>query len=105
MRLPRQAAMRRQFVTPAVSLTAQKGQRMARSYAAILGPLALVIVILRGVRDGSGTEAILLAATLALLMFSAAGFALGAVAKRLIEDAVRSQLAAEFAARHASDAK
>ncbi len=71
---------------------------MGRDYAGVLGPLAMFVVLVRGLTAGSGVEATLLAATVALVGFAVLGFVLGTVANQIIDDSVRAQLTAQLEA-------
>jgi hypothetical protein len=71
---------------------------MGRSYAGILGPLAFVTEIARGVSRAAGNESTVMSAVVALFVFAAIGFVLGELAGWIVNDSVRSRLAAEIAA-------
>lgn len=70
---------------------------MGRAYAGILGPLAVGVVILRGLKDQAGVEPTLLAALSGLLVFAGLGYLAGRLAERLVAEAVRTQFAAALA--------
>lgn len=72
---------------------------MGRKYAGILGYLSTLVVFADGLRHGSGAEAILLTATLSLIGYAALGYVLGALAQWIVEDSVKSKVAAEVAAQ------
>jgi len=72
---------------------------VARTYAGILGPLAFLTVLARGIIGGGGTEAVLYSAWCSLLAFAAIGCAIGWCAERIVEDAVNGRIAAELAAQ------
>jgi hypothetical protein len=65
---------------------------MGRLYAGILGPLAMAVVIGRGVLGSSGVEGTLFTATVYLLLFAAVGAILGHIAEATIDESVRSRL-------------
>jgi hypothetical protein len=71
---------------------------MGRSYAGILGPLAFMTEIARGVLRSAGTESTVMTAIGALFAFALIGFVLGELAGWIVNDAVRSRLAMEIAA-------
>ena len=58
---------------------------MARTYAGILGPLAFLTVLARGLFGGGGTEAVLYHAWASLLAFAALGCAIGWFAEQTVE--------------------
>jgi hypothetical protein len=67
---------------------------VARTYAGILGPLALITSLARGALHAWPTEKTLLIAWMALVGFAALGWLAGWVAGRIVEDEVRGQIAA-----------
>ncbi len=69
---------------------------MARQYAGILGLLALVVSLMRGLAAGGGGEATLWMAWLNLLAFSVIGAAIGWLAERIVRDSVSSQILSEL---------
>ncbi len=83
---------------------ATEGQIVARIYAGILGPLALLTSLARDAIHGGGAEAALWRSWCSLLAFAAVGYAIGWVGQRIVTDSVRSRIAAELAARKASEA-
>ncbi len=70
---------------------------MARTYAGILGPLALITSLARGALHAWPVEKTLLVAWTALLGFAVLGWMAGWVAGRIIEDEIRGQIAAGVA--------
>jgi hypothetical protein len=77
---------------------------VARTYAGILGPLALVISLARGLLGGGSTDSVLWAGWWNLLVFTAVGGVIGWLAERIVADAVQGRIAAELAARPAGPA-
>ena len=71
---------------------------MGRSYAGILGPLAFLTEIARGASRSAGTESTVMTAVAALFVFAFVGFVLGELAGWIVNDSIRSRLAAEIAA-------
>jgi hypothetical protein len=69
---------------------------VARQYATILGLLALVVSLLRGLPAGGVTEATLWSAWLNLLAFTAIGAAIGWLAERIVRDAVSGKILSEL---------
>jgi hypothetical protein len=72
---------------------------MGRIYSGIMGPVALLTVMVRGWINGGNTATTLFQAWIALLVFSAVGFILGNLAAAIVEESVRGKVAAELAAR------
>ena len=77
---------------------------MARIYAGILGPLAFLTTLSRGVLHDGATDSILFSAWCALLAFSAVGYVVGRIAEQTVEESVRRRVAVELAAQEAQQA-
>jgi hypothetical protein len=77
---------------------------VARTYAGILGLLAFVTSLARGILLGGSENAILWSAWCSLLAFAAIGCVIGWAAEQTIQDSVRGRIAAELAGRKAADA-
>ena len=77
---------------------------MGRIYAGILGPLAFLTALARGVVHAGGSEAVVRTAWCCLLGFAAGGYVIGRLAEWTVADSVASRLAAEMAARQKSRA-
>mgnify|MGYP000011443506 FL=1 len=71
---------------------------MGPSYAGILGTLAYVIVILRGVLQGYAVEGTIKLSILLLFVFAAIGYVIGKIAESTIEDSIQVQLQRELEA-------
>lgn len=69
---------------------------MARLYAGILGPLAMLTVVLSGLIHGRTSESVAWVAWIALLVFAAIGYVLGWIANRTVEDSVQTSLSAQL---------
>jgi hypothetical protein len=63
-----------------------------------MGPLALIVVIARSVRYATPPTEAMLTGFVAMFAFATVGAIAGRIASAVIEDAVRSQVAAELAA-------
>jgi len=72
---------------------------VARIYAGILGPLALVTSIVHGIFHARQEEAILLTAWGNLLVFAMIGCVIGWIAGRTIEESVSTTVSRQLAAR------
>jgi hypothetical protein len=68
---------------------------VARIYAGILGPLALLISLARGAIHAWDAETTVLCAWISLWGFAAVGAVLGWLAGRVVEEEVRTRIAAE----------
>jgi hypothetical protein len=65
---------------------------MGRAYAGILGPLAMAVVICRGVVGSGGVQSTLSLATVYLAIFSIVGALIGTIAQSTIDESVRAKL-------------
>ncbi len=74
---------------------------MGRKYAAVLGPLAMTVVILRAVKDRVGVESALWSAVLSMAGFALVGWILGTLAEAAVRDWVQMWFQAEFASEDA----
>ncbi len=74
---------------------------MGRTYAGILGSLAMAVALVRGVMADGGAEETVVRALAALVGFSLIGLIIGGVAGWIVEDAVYSQVQQELAAQEA----
>ncbi len=72
---------------------------MAPVYAAILSVLAFLTAIARGVLHNGNPDTILTVAWLSLLVFAAVGYFAGRLAEWIVDESVRTRMAAEMAAR------
>jgi hypothetical protein len=61
-----------------------------------LGPLALIVVVVRSVRHGAPVNDAVLAAVVAMLAFAIVGAIAGRIAGAVMADSVRDQVAAEL---------
>ncbi len=69
---------------------------MARQYAGILGLLALIVSLLRGIVAGGASEATLWTAWLSLLAFTVLGAVIGWLAERIVRESVSGQILSEL---------
>jgi hypothetical protein len=76
------------------SLTAALRDLVARIYAGILGPLAFLTCLARGVLHAWSAEKALLVAWTSLLAFALLGSVIGWIAEWILEDEVRGRIAA-----------
>jgi hypothetical protein len=65
---------------------------MGRAYAGILGPLAMAVVICRGLVDSGGVIGTLYTAILTLAAFAVLGAILGQLAQNTVDESVRAKL-------------
>jgi hypothetical protein len=69
---------------------------MGRDYAGVLGTLAMVTVVTRGLTHGGGVEVTLKSALLCMFLFAAIGWIVGSLAEQAIEEAARHRLNGEL---------
>jgi hypothetical protein len=77
---------------------------MGRIYAGIFGPLAMTIVICRGVKDSGGIEGTLTLAIMALAAFAVIGSMLGQIAQATVDESVRLKIERQIASQDARGA-
>lgn len=65
---------------------------MGRTYAGILGPLAMVVIICRGLRDSAGLEGTLTVAIVALAIYAIVGSIVGQIAEATVDESVRLKI-------------
>lgn len=70
---------------------------MGRIYAGILGPLAMVVIICRGIKDSAGIEGTLTIAIVALAAYAALGAVLGQIAQATVDESVRWKIEQQLA--------
>ncbi|MBI3838916.1 MAG: hypothetical protein HY288_13420 [Planctomycetia bacterium] len=76
-------------------MTVEQGEvSVGRRYAGILGLLAFLTIVMRGLVHGSGVESTLLAAAFHLVFFAFVGYLVGQLAGWIVLDSVRAKLAA-----------
>jgi hypothetical protein len=78
---------------------------VGRTYAGILGSLAMAVTLLRGVMAGGGVDETLVHGLIAMIVFMAIGFTIGAIADWMIEEAVYEQVGQEVAAQESQQHK
>jgi hypothetical protein len=71
---------------------------MGPRYAGILGSLAYVLVLSRGLIDGSSAESVLGLSILCLLAFAGIGYLTGRIADKVLWDSLKKQFTDEFEA-------
>ncbi len=70
---------------------------MGRIYAGILGPLAMVVIICRGIKDSAGLEGTLILAIVALAVYAAIGSVVGQIAQATVDESVRLKIEQQLA--------
>jgi hypothetical protein len=70
---------------------------MGRIYAGILGPLAMVVIICRGIKDSAGVEGTLTLAIVALAIYAIVGSVLGQIAQATVDESVRLRIEQQLA--------
>lgn len=76
---------------------------MSRTYAGILGPLAMAVVICRGLVESGGVESTLSLATVYLIVFSVVGAIIGHIAQATVDESVRAKLELQLAGGKTSE--
>ncbi|MGD9632070.1 MAG: hypothetical protein AB7G28_25025 [Pirellulales bacterium] len=70
---------------------------MGRIYAGILGPLAMTVIIVRGIKDSAGIEGTLTIAIVALTAYAILGAVLGRIAQATVDESVRWKIEQQLA--------
>ena len=65
---------------------------MGRTYAGVLGLLAMTVVICRGVMSSSGVEGTCTLAVLSMFGFACVGSVLGHIAQTTVDESVRAKI-------------
>ncbi len=71
---------------------------MARTYAAILALLGMLVVLLRAIKNGAGFDGTILNALAWMALLGAVGSIVGAIAQQTVDESVRVKIEAELAA-------
>ena len=69
---------------------------MAHSYGGVLGIIAFVTMLVRGLLNGNTSFELLFTATLFLFAFAVVGFVLGSIAAQTVKESVKLQLNTEL---------
>jgi hypothetical protein len=83
-------------------LTANERIVMGRIFAGILGPLAMVVIICRGIKDSAGVEGTLTLALAALAAYAVIGSVLGQIAQATVDESVRQKIEQQLAQQPAN---
>jgi hypothetical protein len=65
---------------------------MGRTYAGVLGFLAMTVVICRGLMNSSGVEGTCTLAVLSMFAFACVGSVLGRIAQTTVDESVRAKI-------------
>ena len=68
---------------------------MARHYAGVLGLVAFVTVVVRGIAGGDGVQGTVQTAVISMIAFAVIGAIAGAIAEGIVRDAIQAKLLAE----------
>ena len=69
---------------------------MARTYAAILAHVGMLVVLLRALKDGAGFDGTILQAVVTTALLGVVGLVVGSIAEATIDESVRSLVQAEL---------
>ena len=70
---------------------------MARTYSAIMALVGMVVVLLRGMKDGAGFDGTIAAGLCWMVLLGAVGMVVGAIAAQTVDESVRTKIEAELA--------
>ncbi len=71
---------------------------MARSYSAVMALIGMVVVMLRGMKNGAGFEGTVAAGLCWMVLLGAVGLVVGFIAAQTVDESVRTTIEAELAA-------
>ena len=71
---------------------------MARTHAAVMALLAMLVVLLRALKNHSGFEGTITTALIWMFLFGIVGFVVGSIAQATVDQSVLETLEAELAA-------
>lgn len=69
---------------------------MARTYAGILAHVAMLVVLLRALKDGAGFDGTILQAVASMALLAAVGMIVGMIAEATIDESVRKRMQTEI---------
>ena len=72
---------------------------MGSSYAGILGPIAFVSMLTRGVIGGSSADSVLLSSAVSLIAFASIGYIIGRLAEQVVLESVKQRIDREIHGR------
>ena len=75
---------------------------MGPSYAGILGPIAFLTMLIRGVVRGGSVDGVLISSVASLLIFAAIGYVIGRIAEHIVLEAVRQRFNRDLKTREKS---
>jgi len=70
---------------------------MARSYSSIMALIGMVVVMLRGMKDGAGLEGTVATGLCWMVLLGAVGMVVGIIAALTVDESVRTKIEAELA--------
>lgn len=76
---------------------------MARSYSAVMALIGMVVVLLRGLKDGAGFDETVVAGICWMVVLGAIGLVVGVIAAQTVDESVRTKIEAELASMTAGE--
>ena len=76
---------------------------MARTYSAIMALVGMVVVLLRGMKDGAGFDGTIASGLCWMVLLGAIGMVVGFIAAQTVDESVRTKIEAELAAISEAD--
>ena len=70
---------------------------MARTYSAIMALIGMVVVLLRGMKDGAGFDGTIAAGLCWMVLLGTIGMVVGFIAAQTVDESVRTKIEAELA--------
>ncbi len=76
---------------------------MARTYSAIMALVGMVVVLLRGMKDGAGFDGTIASGLCWMVLLGAIGMVVGFIAAQTVDESVRTKIEVELAAISEAD--
>ncbi len=70
---------------------------MARTYSAVMALVGMIVVLLRGMKDGAGVDGTIAAGLCWMVLLGAIGLVVGTLAAQTVDESVRAKIEAELA--------
>ena len=70
---------------------------MARSYSAVMALVGMVVVLLRGMKNGAGFDDTVMSGIIWMIILGAIGWVVGVIALQTVDESVRTKIEAELA--------
>jgi len=76
---------------------------MARSYSAVMALIGLLVVLLRGMKNGAGFDGTMATGLCWMVLLGTIGLVVGFIAAQTVDESVRTKIEAELASLPATE--